>query len=168
MATGERSMKKFVADDMVFGKKTCKAIEQAAEFFAFNRPLKKSVRIVFTRTHYTSKKTRMYGHALKVEGDFYMLGLSNTVANGLLRGRKISWITVFHELEHVAQYSRGDLYHVGKKEDTYWKGLNMEKIPYSRCEYEHEAEKIGKEYAADFMAVYFDPKMVKMRNRKKK
>jgi len=157
---------KIYVDDCAVNKRVEKGIKQAVRFFAQNERLPLITVVVVTvadyRKHKETKGAFGFTSQLGKKG-LYLVTISRKVANGLAKGHRVSWVTIFHEMQHVKQFQKGELYYAGKKSDTFWKGVNIEHVSYRNNPSEIEAEKVGQEYADDFMAVYYDPQLTKLR-----
>lgn len=161
-------MKIYVDDAYLRKEKHRKLIESAVRFFADNHDFPKRVRVLVTVTPFKMLKgegRETWAEAFKITPRLYHIKLSRKIANKLTKGHRLGFEILFHELQHVQQFLKGDL-KVGKHH-LYWKGEKMVDVKYSKDPSEIEAWAVGEEYARDFLAVYFCDMMRELRENEK-
>jgi hypothetical protein len=84
--------------------------------------------------------------------------LFNILIDDKLKGGEVL-ITLAHELVHVRQYAKGDLYQYQKTNHVRWRREKMcvQNLTYSEYPWEKEAFSLQNEVAVDFIQSYKEP-----------
>lgn len=110
-----------------------------------------NVRLIITVGDFRSKK--ILALCEQVTKKLYVLALSRATTKKIANWKFEGFQILFHELEHVRQFSKGELYFTRKLEHTKFLGEHMGKIPYEEKPYEIQADAVGAEFASDFLTV---------------
>lgn len=144
-------MKLYLEDDNYFlTKKTTRNIRSACKFFADNNDMP-DVRLIVTVGDFRSKT--LYASCEQITKKLYVITLSRPITKKIATWKFEGFQILFHELEHVRQFSNGELYYTRKLQRQKFLGESMEKIPYRKQPFEIQADEIGTEFARDFLTV---------------
>lgn len=131
-----------------------RVFKQAVNFFADNEKLKGRLIIIVTPFAAEEGYSRIHAQADKITKRLFIIGLSPRTANDITRLRRRGLRVLFHELEHVRQFCKGELTYSKNETFLVWKGESQKKVPYKKQEFELMADYVGLCYAEDFLEVF--------------
>jgi len=134
-----------------FNNKTVRAIKSACRFFADNTNMPEGVRLIVTVGSFRQRSTRALCE--QITKKTYLISLSRGIATKIANFKFKGYQALFHELEHVRQFSRGELWYTRNLLQMKYLGERMDNVDYWEQPFEIQADEVGAEFARDFLTV---------------
>jgi hypothetical protein len=149
-------MKIYIDESYIQKKSHLRIFTQACKFFADNNGIKSDAHLIVAVSPFrgTKKYPITLGATDQVTKGIYFITLSNKIANEIVELKESALSILFHELEHVRQFYKGELRYTRGRKDLVWKGRSTKKMAYAKDPSEIMAFRVGDEYANDFLKVF--------------
>ena len=142
-------MKVYVDNAMIRKESTQDLVYYAAKWFGRQRRIGDKVRLIVNGTVYRPKDDAQ-AECVQWEKNLYCILLDKAMIRDLGQKRFSALQVLFHELEHVHQYHRGDL--TIRKGLLHWRGMVVQHLDWDDCPHEQEADDNGEFMARCWLA----------------